>query len=358
MVESEDKARELGGNMSFLEHLDDFRKLLIRSFIFVFFAFLLCFAYKETIYNFLAVPVTKALTEAQRLSVPVEGASGNEAVVSIATLKTGEKVRYVFAKPTLLGKTTLPPGTSVNSIVSTNKDGKKGLFTTEEIIIGNDVIPIGVRVPIDFQDIENNEKVGDEKMVFTTALEPFTLYLTVSIYAAIALSIPFLLYQLWGFISPALYKHERKYVTPFVLLSSISFVFGAAFAYYILFPPAVTYLIGVGKDFTPFLKATDYFDFIILIMLAMGLIFQMPAFAYVLSRIGIINPRMLIRGWKIALVAILVVAAFVSPTADIPNMMLFALPMVALYLVSILVAWVFGKKRTTDEEESSKKDDS
>jgi sec-independent protein translocase protein TatC len=154
-----------------------------------------------------------------------------------------------------------------------------------------------------------------------------------------------LLWQVWGFISPALYKHERAYVTPFIGLSTISFVLGAAFAYYILFPPAARYLLGLGGDFQLLLRATDYFDFITLIMLAMGIIFQMPAISYVLSRIGIISAEFLIKSWKIAFIVILIVAAIVSPTADIPNMMLFAAPMVALYMLSILISWFFGRRR-------------
>jgi sec-independent protein translocase protein TatC len=168
---------------------------------------------------------------------------------------------------------------------------------------------------------------------------------TVSLYAAIALSIPFLLWQIWGFISPALYRHERKYVTPFIFLSTVAFLLGASFAYYILFPPAIAYLLGVGQDFDLMLRASDYFDFIVLIMLAMGIIFQMPAVSYVLSRIGIISAPFLIKGWKIALVVILIVAAVISPTGDVPNLLLFALPMTVLYVISIFIAWLFGKER-------------
>ncbi len=192
-------------------------------------------------------------------------------------------------------------------------------------------------------------ELSDEKLIVTTAQETFTLLVTVSLYSAIALSVPWILLQVWGFISPALYKHERSYVTPFILLSSISFVGGAAFAYYILFPPAVGYLLGLAEDFRPLLRATDYFDLITLIMLAMGLIFQMPAITYVLSRIGIVSAGFLVRSWKLALIIILIVAAVVSPTGDIPNLMLFATPMMALYLVSIGIAWIFGRKRSATE---------
>jgi sec-independent protein translocase protein TatC len=264
-------------------------------------------------------------------------------------LQEGEIGRYVFDRGTKLGVTVVASGTSVQSIVGRDGNGKIGLFTTEPIYIGNSIIPKGIRLPVDFNKPNTDEPSADERLIVTTVPESFTLYITVSLYAAIVLSMPFLLWQVWGFISPALYKHERKYVTPFILLSSISFVIGTAFAYYVLVPPALTYLLGLGEDFRLMLRATDYFDFITIVMLAMGVIFQMPAITYVLARIGIVSAGFLISSWKIAIVVILIVAAVVSPTGDIPNLMLFATPMMFLYLISIFVAWFFGKKRTTQE---------
>lgn len=234
--------------------------------------------------------------------------------------------------------------------VLTDRDGRKGLFTDELISTSSEIIPKGVRLPVNFEEENLSEPSADEQLIVTTVPESFTLYMTVSLYAAIALSVPFLLWQIWGFISPALYRHERNYVTPFILLSTISFAIGAAFAYYILFPPAVRYLLGLGEDFRLLLRATDYFDFITLIMLAMGVIFQMPAITYVLSRIGIVSAGFLWQSWKYALVIILIVAALISPTGDIPNLMLFAAPMVVLYVFSIFIAWFFGKKRKIEEE--------
>jgi len=185
----------------------------------------------------------------------------------------------------------------------------------------------------------------------TTAQETFTLYVTVSLYTAIALAVPFLLWQIWGFISPALYMHERKYVTPFIALSSTAFVAGAAFAYSVLFPAAARYLLGLsGGEFQLMLRASDYLDLITIVMLAMGIIFQMPAITYVLARIGLVSAGFLIRSWKISLIVILIVAAVASPTGDVPNMLLFAAPMVLLYIISIFVAWVFGRRRQTDAE--------
>ncbi len=343
----------LGKQMSFLEHLDEFRKRLVKSVIIIVIAFVLCWFVSDKIYNFLSVPIRKALSEANRREIPVEGLTGNEKILPATSLTQGDTLRYVFDKATTLGVGVVSSGTSVAAIVETDATGKIGLFTDEPIFTNNAVIPKGIRLPVDFGGKDLNEASADERMIVTTAVEPFTLYVTVSLYAAIALSIPFLLFQIWGFISPALYRHERAYVTPFIALSTISFVIGAAFAYYVLFPPAVKYLLGLGSDFQLMLRATDYLDFITLIMLAMGIIFQMPAITYVLSRIGLVNHTLLINSWKIAIVVILIVAAVVSPTADIPNMMLFAAPMMCLYVISIFIAWFFGRRRKNDAEAES-----
>lgn len=334
-----------GSEMSFMEHLDELRRRLTNSIIIVVIAFVFCWFVSGEIFNFLSVPVRRALSEAQRREVPIQGFTGDEKIVALNQLKDGDTVRYVFNEPTKVGGSVLSPGTSVQAKVMTDKDGQIGLFTDELISTNNVIIPKGVRLPADFNIQDLSEPSADEQMVVTTATEPFTLKVTVSLYAAIALSMPLLLWQIWGFISPALYRHERTYVTPFILLSSISFVIGAAFAYYVLFPPAVRYLLGLGEDFRLLLRATDYFDFITLIMLAMGVIFQMPAVTYVLARIGIVSAGFLWSNWKIALVIILITAAIISPTGDIPNLMLFATPMVVLYVFSIFIAWFFGKKR-------------
>jgi sec-independent protein translocase protein TatC len=330
--------------MSFLEHLGELRRRLVRAVLIILIAFVFCFYFSREIYDFLSVPVVRAIAEAQRTEIPVQGLTGDEKILSLSNLKEGDKGKFVFNKITTLGGTTIPNGASVNAVVARDRDGKIGLFTDEPIFSSWTVVPAGIRL-VDLSVPKSNEPDADAKLIVTTAMEPFTLYMTVSLYAAIALSVPFLLLQVWGFISPALYQHEKKYVTPFIFLSTISFVLGAAFAYYILFPPAVRYLLGLGSNFDLMLRATDYFEFITLIMLAMGIIFQMPAITYVLARIGIVSAGLLIKSWKVSLIVILIISAVISPTGDIPNMMLFATPMVGLYGISIFVAWFFGKKR-------------
>jgi sec-independent protein translocase protein TatC len=337
---------ELGGQMSFLEHLDELRRRLIRSFIFVFVAASVSWFFADRIYNFLAVPVERALAEAQRTQVPIAGQAGNETIVSITTLKENDVGRYVFPLETKLGTSLIPAGASVNARVLKDSQGKLGLFSDEALYTGNTVVPKGVRLPVDLASASETFSGLNDKLIVTSALEPFSLYVKVSLYAAVCVSVPFLLWQIWAFVSPGLYPHERAYVTPFIALSSISFVLGAAFAYYVIFPPAAKYLLGLGTDFRLLLKADDYFDFIIIVMLGMGVVFQMPAITYVLARIGLITARLMVRVWKTALIVILIAAAVLSPTNDIPNMLLFAAPMLVLYVVSIFVAWIFSKPRT------------
>jgi sec-independent protein translocase protein TatC len=341
---------QLDGQMSFLDHLDEFRKRLVKTVIVIVIAFGLCWYVSDEIYNFLSVPIRQALSEAERREIPVEGFTGSEKILPLNNLREGDAGQYVFDRATKLGGSVVSPGTSVQAKAAIDGEGNLGLFTDELIFTSNAIIPKGIRLPRDLSLQSSGKASEEERMIVTTAGEGFTLYVTVSLYAAIAVSIPFLLWQIWGFISPALYRHERAYVTPFIGLSTISFVIGAAFAYYVLFPPAVKYLLGISEDFRLMLRATDYFEFITLIMLAMGIIFQMPAITYVLARIGIVSAELLINSWKLAIVVILIVAAVVSPTGDIPNMMLFATPMIGLYVISIFIAWLFGKKRQKDSE--------
>jgi sec-independent protein translocase protein TatC len=336
---------QLGGQMSFLEHLDELRSRLIRSILFVFLAATVCWFLSDRIYRFLAIPVERALAEAQRRQVPINGITGNERILPLTAVQENDVGRYIFQTETKLGASIIPAGSSVMARALKDSQGQLGMFTEEPLYAGSAIIPKGVRLPVDFKSLPDEFSGVSDKLIVTSAIEPFSLYVKVSLYAAVCLSIPFLLWQIWAFVSPGLYPHERAYVTPFIALSSISFVLGAAFAYKVIFPPAAKYLLGLGQDFRLLLKADDYFDFIIIVMLGMGIVFQMPAVTYVLARIGLVTARFLIRIWKTSLIVILIAAAVLSPTNDIPNMLLFAAPMIVLYLVSIVVAWVFSRPR-------------
>ncbi|HEX3085681.1 MAG TPA: twin-arginine translocase subunit TatC [Pyrinomonadaceae bacterium] len=337
-----------GGQMSFLEHLDELRTRLIRCMAFVLIAAFGCWFLSGYMFRFLEAPVNRALAEAQEhRKVPIAGLNGEVAAIPLSSLHQNDKIKYAFPEQIRLGPVSIPAGTSVTARVDKDSAGVLGLFTDEPLSAGNDILPKDVKLPIDLSTGYDKVRDPNDKLVVTTALEAFALFVKVSLYAAIGLSVPFLLWQIWAFVSPGLYPHERKYVTPFVALSSIFFVLGAATAYYLIFPPAAKYLLGLGSDFRLLLKADDYFDFIILLMLGMGGVSQMPAITYVLSRMGLVTAGWMVRVWRVAIITILIVAAVLSPTNDVPNMLLFAAPMFVLYAISIVVAWICGRKRET-----------
>jgi sec-independent protein translocase protein TatC len=191
---------------------------------------------------------------------------------------------------------------------------------------------------------------GVSSLVASTPTEGFNLQLKLAVMAAIFLAAPFVLGQVWLFISPGLYKHERKYALPFIFFSSLLFVLGGLFGYFIAFPFALQFLIQWEKDMglTVLINTSEYFDLFIMVELGLAVIFEIPAVIFVLSRIGLVSGPFLLRNTRYAILVSAVVAAVITPTTDIPNMMMMMVPMVGLYLLGVAVAYVFGKKRTKE----------
>lgn len=178
----------------------------------------------------------------------------------------------------------------------------------------------------------------------------FSLHVKVTMVAAIFLSSPMVLAQAWLFISPGLYPHERRYAIPFVMFASLLFVCGEAFGYFIAFPTAVTYLLDwiVASHLTPIIDAGEYFNLFFTLIVALGIVFQIPAVILVLSRIGLVTAGWLASKLKYAVFVATIVAAVITPTGDPANMLVIAAPMIALYVVGIGVAWLFGRRRTEE----------
>jgi sec-independent protein translocase protein TatC len=177
--------------------------------------------------------------------------------------------------------------------------------------------------------------------------EGFNLQLKMALMAAVFLSSPFLMAQIWLFIAPGLYKHERRYAAPFIIFSSLLFVAGGMFGYFIAFPFALQFLIQMGKDMgmETLINASSYYDLFLTIELGLGIVFEIPAVIFVLSRIGLVSGKFLLKNTKYAILLAFALAAIITPTSDIPNMMIMAVPMIALYLLGVVVAFIFGKKR-------------
>ena len=187
-------------------------------------------------------------------------------------------------------------------------------------------------------------------LAMSKVTEAFNVQFKLALMASVFLASPFILAQVWLFIAPGLYKHERRYALPFVLFSTLLFVAGGLFGYFIAFPFAAQYLLDWGKriGLTPVIMASEYFDLFVTIELGLGIVFEIPAVIFLLSRIGLVSGGFLLRNTKYAVLISFVVAAIITPTSDIPNMMIMAVPMIALYLLGVIVAFVFGKKRKTE----------
>ena len=184
-----------------------------------------------------------------------------------------------------------------------------------------------------------------EKLVYLNPTEPFNLYLKIAALAGLFLTCPFVLYQVWMFISPGLYRKEKKYVVPFMISTITLFVCGGYFGYKIVYPAALNFLIDFGKQFKPMITINEYTSLFLSIILGMGLIFEMPILVFFLSLMGIISAGFMWKNFRYSILVIFIIAAIVTPTTDILNMCIFAAPMIALYAVSIGVAWLVHPKQ-------------
>ena len=191
------------------------------------------------------------------------------------------------------------------------------------------------------------DALGDQPLVFISPTQPFNLFVKVSFVASLFLASPFILAQLWLFIAPGMYRHERRWAIPFVLSGSLLAMTGALFGYFIAFPFALDFLINWGEraGLQAMIDATRYFDLFLTIEVGLAVIFQIPPVIFVLSRLGVVSAGFLLRNTKYAVLIAFVVAAIITPTADIPNMMIMAGPMILLYLVGVVVAFIFGKRK-------------
>ncbi|MGE5278215.1 MAG: twin-arginine translocase subunit TatC [Acidobacteriota bacterium] len=233
--------------MGFFEHLEELRRRLVVSLIALFVGFLLCWYWAPKLFDFLAVPVRRAL----------------------------------------------PPG---------------------------------------------------QNLAYTTLAEPFVLYFRVAMLAGVILASPVILWQVWLFVAPALYKHERKWIWPFLFASVVFFLCGCAFGYYEAFPLVVGFLVGVGKPFQAVITINEYLGTATKIILGLGLCFEMPILVFFLARMGVVSEKFLLAKLKYAILIIFIIAAVITPTPDITTQCVFAVPMILLYLLGIVVAWIFRKK--------------
>ncbi len=189
-----------------------------------------------------------------------------------------------------------------------------------------------------------------KKLAYTGVTDPFFLYFKVAALAAVFVASPYVLYQLWRFIAPGLYRHERRYLLPFLFFGSFFFLAGGAFAYYVAFPLAAQFLLQMGKAFDPVITIERYFGFQMTIILGLGLMFELPIVIFILSSIGLVTPRFLMKHFRYAVVIIFIVAAIITPTSDVLNLCVFAVPAIGLYLLGVGAAALVPRKPPESDE--------
>jgi len=250
--ETPEEAEQEAGKMSFLDHLDELRKRLVRIAIYLVAGFAACFYFSPQIYNFLAVPINDEVT-----------------------------------------------------------------------------------------------RVGGN-LIYTSPTDSFTITMKVALLAGVFLTLPFTLFEVWKFISPGLYRREKRYAIPFLFFSILLFLSGAAFCYYYALPGAFKFLTDWGaniENVKPQIEIGRYLDLTNTMLLGFGLIFEMPVVVAFLSLFGLVSANFLIRKFRYALVGIVILAAVISPTSDAFNLLIWSAPMVLLYIISIGVAALLGRKR-------------
>ena len=190
-----------------------------------------------------------------------------------------------------------------------------------------------------------------KKLVFTHPMDPLNLDLQVSLVAGAILASPFILYQVWLFIAPGLYKKEKRFVVPFMAATVGLFLTGASFGYFYVLPGALQILIvDFGHNFTPMVTIEEYIGFFLSIILGLGISFELPILIFFLALFGIVSPRFLWKNIRYAILAVFIVAACICPSPDPWTMCIYAIPMLVLYLVGIAVAWRVHPSRRKAKE--------
>jgi sec-independent protein translocase protein TatC len=222
------------------------------------------------------------------------------------------------------------------------------VFNYSEDLFGFLTFPLKSELKIHYRSpyIELITKAHYPPLVFLKPAEAFWMHLKVSFVGALIVSLPVIFYQLWRFVSPGLLHKERKYVLPFVTMATGLFLAGAFFCFIIVLPFAMTFLLGYKTEhLTPMLSVGDYIDFCLKFILAFGLIFELPLGIIFLARFGLVSPKTLAKNRKFAVLFAFILAAILTPTPDVFNQTLMAVPIIILYEIGILLARILYKKR-------------
>ena len=196
----------------------------------------------------------------------------------------------------------------------------------------------------DFLTVPITHFTGGEKLKYVTPTEPFSIYMQISLLAGVFVASPVILWQVWLFISPGLYRREKRFALPFLAATTVLFLLGGVFAYRVALPLTLHFLQTFGDRLQSNVTATAYLDFAVTMILSCAALFEIPVLIFFLTILGVVTARLLVRNLRYAILVIFIVAAVITPSPDIQTMMVFAVPMLVLYLVGILIAWIFRRE--------------
>ena len=195
----------------------------------------------------------------------------------------------------------------------------------------------------------------EDRLYYTSPQGYISLIINLGLYLGIVLAMPVVLYEIWQFVAPGLYKHERRAVAGFIFSSMILFLCGIAFGYFIMLPQVLRFLISFATTgpIKPLISINEYFDLILVVLLGLGVIFELPVLIFILSMFGIVTPRFLMKNFRYAMLVITILAAVVTPTPDANTMLIFMAPMVVLYFVGVLISYLVFRKKKQREARGS-----
>jgi sec-independent protein translocase protein TatC len=189
---------------------------------------------------------------------------------------------------------------------------------------------------------------ADPNLAQITPMDAFiTIWVKVPMLTALFVASPWILFQVWGFIAPGLYRRERRWAGPFVICTAGLFILGGLFAYFVAFRLGLEFLLSIGRNINvkPVVSLTEYFDLFVNVTLGIGLVFELPVLLFFLTLLRIVNPKFLLRNTRYAVLVIVIIAALVTPTPDVFNLMIFTVPMIALYFVGIFASYLLVLRR-------------
>jgi sec-independent protein translocase protein TatC len=185
----------------------------------------------------------------------------------------------------------------------------------------------------------------DTHLVYLNPVDPFNFYIKISLVFGAIIASPFILFQVWLFIAPGLYRNEKRYILPFMSATVGLFLAGAFFGYHYVYPGALTFLIGYGSQFRPMVTVSEYTELFMTVILGLGITFELPILVFFLALFGIVTAGFLWKNIRYAILIIFIIAAIITPTPEVMTMCVFAAPMLVLYLVSIGVAYMVHPSR-------------